>query len=173
MCTSAVDPAAATSGAGESSDLPPFLLHFQPLFPPGGQHGGPCKLLVDSKPLVSQDFIRSRPELSQTSDPSKTTGTEPPGSAARSRCCCVCLVRRTARLATFGTPCTRGAFCLVLLSPEATGHPSTLARLLVCELQSLGSPCIKHVRLRTKRLRCEAHPATPLETLQPSLASLR
>lgn len=135
--------------------------------------GGPYQLLLDSKPLVSQDFIPSRPELSQTSDPSKTTRTEPRDSASRSRCWCVCLVRRTARLATFGTPCTRGASCLLLLSPEAIGHSSTLARLLVCELQSLAPPCIKHVRLRAKRLRCEAHSATPLETLQPSLAGLR
>lgn len=62
----------------------------------GGHHGGPRKLLVDSKPLVSQDVIRSRPELLQSSDPSKRTQTEPRGSAERSRCRCGLLVRRTA-----------------------------------------------------------------------------
>lgn len=114
VCISAADPAATTSGAGESSDLPSFLFHFQPLFPPGGHHGGPRKLLVESKPLLSQDFIRFRPELSQSSDPSQRTRTELRGSAARSRCLCGRLLRRTARLATFGTPCTRGTSCLLL-----------------------------------------------------------
>lgn len=48
--------------------------------------------------------------------------------------------------------------------------PASPTHLLLHQLRSLRLPFVKHVRLWAERLRCEAHPATPLETLQPPVA---
>lgn len=151
-----VYPATSASRALERADLPPSRISSTSSVPPAGITGLPrgdrgfSDLGVPLLPLLPAGGLTTR----------RSCGPDRSGAAW------LCRPRSGCRLA--GRPphpvCSLGAAgaSRLLLQSRAP-----LAHLLLRQLRSLCLPGVKHVGLWTKRLRCEAHPATPLETLQP------